>query len=116
MRNFCRSRPGPEGLYRFASTFLGAALRSRILIAYLLIFALLWFIYKLTDMKQKHGAIFGLFLVLVFSARFIIEIVKVKQAVYADSWTLSAGQLLSIPFLLVGIMLLLMPYLRKGKA
>ncbi|MGS0726412.1 prolipoprotein diacylglyceryl transferase, partial [Shewanella sp. 0m-11] len=85
-------------------------------IAYLSIFALLWAVYKLTDMKQKHGAIFGLFLVLVFSSRFLIEMVKVKQAVYADTWTFSAGQLLSIPFLLVGIMLLLMPYLRKSQA
>ena len=68
----------------------------------------------MTEMKQKHGAIFGLFLVLVFSARFAIEMVKVKQAVYADSWTFSAGQLLSIPFLLVGIALLVIPYMRKA--
>ncbi|GIU17310.1 prolipoprotein diacylglyceryl transferase [Shewanella sp. MBTL60-007] len=85
-------------------------------IAYLLIFVLLWAIYKLTDMKLKHGAIFGLFLVLVFSSRFLIEMVKVKQAVYADTWTFSAGQLLSIPFLIVGVALLAMPYLRKAKS
>ncbi|QQX81358.1 prolipoprotein diacylglyceryl transferase [Shewanella sp. KX20019] len=84
-------------------------------IAYLSIFLLLWAIYKLTEMKQKHGAIFGLFLVLVFSARFAIEMVKVKQAVYADAWTFSAGQLLSIPFLLVGVVLLVLPYVRKAK-
>ncbi|MCL1092705.1 prolipoprotein diacylglyceryl transferase [Shewanella kaireitica] len=84
-------------------------------IAYLSIFALLWCIYRMTAMKQKHGAIFGLFLVLVFSSRFVIEMVKVKQAVYADTWTFSAGQLLSIPFLLVGIALLVTPYLRKAK-
>ena len=69
----------------------------------------------MTEMKQKHGAIFGLFLVLVFSARFAIEMVKVKQAVYADTWAFSAGQLLSIPFLLVGVALLAIPYLRNAK-
>ncbi|GIU35520.1 prolipoprotein diacylglyceryl transferase [Shewanella colwelliana] len=82
-------------------------------IAYLLIFILLWLVYKTTQMKQKYGAIFGLFLVLVFSSRFAIEMVKVKQAAYAQDWTMSAGQMLSVPFLLVGVVLLLLPYLRK---
>ena len=82
-------------------------------IAYLAIFITLWIIYQSTQMKQKQGAIFGLFLVLVFSARFAIEFVKVKQAAYAQDWTMSAGQMLSVPFLVVGVILLLLPYLRK---
>ncbi|QFU21354.1 prolipoprotein diacylglyceryl transferase [Shewanella eurypsychrophilus] len=82
-------------------------------IAYLLIFIGLWAIYKYTEMKQKEGAIFGLFLVLVFSSRFAIEFVKVKQAAYAEGMTLSAGQWLSVPFLIVGVVLLVMPYLNK---
>ena len=82
-------------------------------IAYLAIFITLWIIYQSTQMKQKQGAIFGLFLVLVFSARFAIEFVKVKQAAYAQDWTMSAGQVLSVPFLVVGVILLLLPYLRK---
>ncbi|MBE7214946.1 prolipoprotein diacylglyceryl transferase [Shewanella benthica] len=81
--------------------------------AYLAIFIGLWAIYKYTEMKQKEGAIFGLFLVLVFSARFAIEFVKVKQAAYAEGMTLSAGQWLSVPFLIVGVVLLVMPYLNK---
>ncbi|MEI6859123.1 MAG: prolipoprotein diacylglyceryl transferase [Shewanella sp.] len=81
--------------------------------SYLAIFFGLWAIYKYTQMKQKEGAIFGLFLVLVFSARFAIEFIKVKQAVYADEMTLSAGQWLSVPFLIVGVVLLVMPYLNK---
>ncbi|MDB2386087.1 prolipoprotein diacylglyceryl transferase [Shewanella sp.] len=85
-------------------------------IAYLSIFALLWCLYRLSSMKQKHGAIFGLFLILIFSARFLIEMVKVKQAVYTGDWVFSAGQLLSIPFFIVGCVLLAMPYLRKKTA
>ncbi|EDQ02094.1 prolipoprotein diacylglyceryl transferase [Shewanella benthica KT99] len=81
--------------------------------AYLAIFIGLWAIYKYTEMKQKEGAIFGLFLVLVFSARFAIEFVKVKQAAYAEGMTWSAGQWLSVPFLIVGVVLLVMPYLNK---
>ncbi|WP_409928971.1 prolipoprotein diacylglyceryl transferase [Shewanella sp. KCT] len=80
-------------------------------LAYLSIFIALWVIYKTTEMKQKQGALFGLFLVWVFSARFAIEFVKVKQAAYAQDWTMSAGQMLSIPFLLVGVFLLVKPYL-----
>ncbi|MBB1383525.1 prolipoprotein diacylglyceryl transferase, partial [Shewanella sp. SR41-2] len=80
--------------------------------AYLLIFIGLYAIYKYTNMKQKHGAIFGLFLVLVFSARIAIESVKVSQAAYHESM-LSAGQWLSLPFLFTGIVLLVMAYRKR---
>ena len=71
--------------------------------AYLLIFFLLFWIYKTKRDKIKVGFIFGLFLTLVFSARFVIEFVKTKQADYTADMVLSAGQMLSIPFLVVGI-------------
>ncbi|MCG9695659.1 prolipoprotein diacylglyceryl transferase [Shewanella sp. Isolate11] len=80
---------------------------------YLGIFITLWLIYRFTEMKQKQGAIFGLFLVLVFSARFAIELIKEKQAEYAHDWAISTGQMLSVPFLLVGIALLAIPYLKR---
>ena len=71
--------------------------------SYLLIFFLLFWIYKTKRDKIKVGFIFGLFLTLVFSARFLIEFVKTKQAAYTADMVLSAGQMLSIPFLVVGI-------------
>lgn len=85
-------------------------------VAYLAIFIGLVAIYKYTKMKQKEGAIFGLFLCLVFGARFAIEFVKVKQAAYAGDWVMSAGQMLSIPFLVVGIALLILPYIKSKSA
>ncbi|WP_299795491.1 prolipoprotein diacylglyceryl transferase [uncultured Shewanella sp.] len=85
-------------------------------VAYLAIFIALVAIYKYTKMKQKEGAIFGLFLCLVFGARFAIEFVKVKQAAYAGDWVMSAGQMLSIPFLVVGIALLILPYVKSKSA
>ncbi|MCC4833492.1 prolipoprotein diacylglyceryl transferase [Shewanella sp. 10N.286.51.B7] len=84
-------------------------------ISYLVIFISLYAVYKFTNLKEKHGVIFGLFLCSVFSARWAIEMVKVKQAAYATEWTMSAGQLLSIPFLVVGIALLILPMLKKNK-
>ncbi len=77
--------------------------------AYLAIFIGLYALYQYTQIKQRHGAIFGLFLVLVFSARIGIESIKVSQAAYTET-LLSAGQLLSLPFLAVGIVLLLLAY------
>ncbi|MGI2168906.1 prolipoprotein diacylglyceryl transferase [Shewanella sp. MF05960] len=82
-------------------------------LAYLLIFIGLYAIYKYTNMKQKHGAIFGVFLVSVFSARIAIESVKVSQAAYHESM-LSAGQWLSLPFLLTGVVLLVMAYRKQS--
>ena len=70
---------------------------------YLAIFFLLFWIYKTKREKIKVGFIFGLFLTLVFMARFVIEFVKTKQADYTADMVLSAGQMLSIPFLLVGV-------------
>ncbi len=74
--------------------------------AYLAIFLLLFWIYAKKREKFKIGFIFGLFLTLVFTARFVIEFVKTRQADYSFGIGLSTGQLLSIPFLILGIFLI----------
>ncbi|MDQ7043728.1 MAG: prolipoprotein diacylglyceryl transferase [Sulfurimonas sp.] len=72
--------------------------------SYLAIFILLFGIYKFSKASVKPGLMFGIFLTLVFSARFLIEFVKVRQADYDTSFLLmSTGQALSIPFFLVGL-------------
>jgi phosphatidylglycerol---prolipoprotein diacylglyceryl transferase len=72
--------------------------------SYLAIFILLLSIYKISKAKVKVGFMFGLFLTLVFSARFLVEFVKVKQADYDTSFLMmSTGQVLSIPFFIVGL-------------
>ncbi|MDQ7067697.1 MAG: prolipoprotein diacylglyceryl transferase [Sulfurimonas sp.] len=72
--------------------------------SYLAIFILLFGIYKFSKAAVKPGFMFGIFLTLVFSARFLIEFVKVRQADYDTSFLLmSTGQALSIPFFLVGL-------------
>ncbi|MGL4516015.1 MAG: prolipoprotein diacylglyceryl transferase [Shewanella sp.] len=83
-------------------------------LAYLTIFIGLYALYQLTQIKQRYGALFGVFLVSVFSARIGIESLKVSQAAYTETF-LSAGQWLSLPFLAVGIMLLILAY-RKAPA
>lgn len=74
-------------------------------LCYYLIFALLWWIYRNNKGKPKEGLIMGLYLMLVFGARFIIEFTKSRQADFALDWALSMGQWLSIPVVLAGFMI-----------
>ncbi|GAA4275368.1 prolipoprotein diacylglyceryl transferase [Aquimarina mytili] len=75
---------------------------------YLLIFGLLWYLYQKTDLKKNQGFIFGILLATLFSARLVLEIFKENQVAFEDNMTLNMGQLLSIPFILVGVALVIL--------
>lgn len=76
-------------------------------IAYLLIFIFLFAFYKRNYQKLFNGLIFGLFLILVFSARFFIEFYKENQSAFEEGLTLNMGQLLSIPLVMGGFWLII---------
>ncbi len=76
-------------------------------LSYLSIFFILGTMYLLPKKKLPNGMIFGTFLTLIFTARIVIEFVKVPQAAYANETLLSTGQALSVPFLLIGIGLII---------
>ena len=61
-------------------------------------------------MKKSHkinqGMIFSLFLILVFGMRFLIEFIKNDQEDWEKNLLLDMGQILSIPFIIAGIVLL----------
>ncbi|MES9987711.1 MAG: prolipoprotein diacylglyceryl transferase [Candidatus Thiodiazotropha endolucinida] len=76
-------------------------------IAYALVFLLLLTLYRRRDSTAKPGFLFAAFLLTVFSARFAIEFVKEKQAFYAIDHWINTGQLLSLPFILAGCVLLI---------
>ena len=82
-------------------------------ISYLIIFFVLTYIYTKKKSLLNNGFLFGLFLVLIFSARFMIEFVKVKQAAYTSEISLTTGQDLSIPFLLIGAFLIVWSFRKK---
>jgi len=63
-------------------------------------------IYYKYDKKPPEGAIFGSFLVILFTGRFLLEFTKVPQAEFATDWAINMGQWLSIPLVLFGIWLL----------
>ena len=70
---------------------------------YIFVFAILFFLYWKTEARKKSGYLFGLFLVLLFSVRIVVESVKESQGGFESALgLLSTGQWLSIPFILTG--------------
>jgi phosphatidylglycerol:prolipoprotein diacylglycerol transferase len=72
-------------------------------ISYFIIFTIMMILYKKMRDRLKNGFFFGLVLVLCFTARFIIEFVKENQVGFEDGMTFNMGQLLSLPYIVVGI-------------
>ncbi|MEN0053790.1 MAG: prolipoprotein diacylglyceryl transferase [Mucilaginibacter sp.] len=55
---------------------------------------------------SKNGFLLGVFLMLTFTARFLLEFVKADQSDFEANMALNMGQLLSIPFILAGLALI----------
>lgn len=72
----------------------------------IIVLAALAFIYFKYDKKPPEGSLFGTFLILLFSGRFFIEFTKETLANFMAGSALDMGQLLSIPFVLIGVWLL----------
>ena len=72
-------------------------------ISYLAIFGLIFYLYKTKRDKLQNGFFFGLSVSLIFIARFVIEFIKERQVLFEEQMKLDMGQLLSIPFIIVGL-------------
>ena len=70
----------------------------------ILFFVLRWYYYK-KDGLPNNGFLFGAFLIVLFSIRFIVEFLKVEQVNFEKGMLLNMGQLLSIPFIIAGIVI-----------
>jgi len=75
-------------------------------VAYLLLFVFLTHVYHRTRLTKKDGYIFGLFLTLLFSIRILIEFFKIDQVGFEAAMIGNMGQWLSVPFVLIGIVLM----------
>ena len=82
-------------------------------LSYLILGLVLVWIYKNKLDKVHRGFFFGLFLVGCFGMRFLIEFIKEPQVDFEKTMVLDMGQLLSIPFVLAGVCLLV--YAAKAK-
>ena len=77
---------------------------------YVFVFLTLFFLYWKTKKSAHTGFLFGLFLVLLMSVRVIVEQFKIAQIDSREDWVLglNTGQILSIPFLLIGLYFMLL--------
>ena len=75
-------------------------------LAYFVTFLVMRYMYWKTDAKSKTGLISGVFFIMVFTARFFIEFIKEDQEAFEAGMALNMGQWLSIPFVLFGIVLI----------
>lgn len=75
-------------------------------ICYLISFVILFRMYWKTKAKYTAGKIFGAFMILIWTVRFFVEFIKEGQSDFDGTMLLNTGQLLSIPFILIGIYLL----------
>ncbi len=73
--------------------------------SYIFVFLILLFVYWKTKKSEQQGFLFGLFLVLLWTVRFFVEFVKEAQVDGRDDYVLfmNTGQVLSIPFILIGL-------------
>lgn len=76
-------------------------------VAYLILFAILTHMYWRTKISNRRGVMFGVFLIGLFSARFIIESIKNVQSSFEESMFFNMGQWLSIPFIIAGVVILI---------
>lgn len=76
-------------------------------LAYLILGIALLMLYRYRLGRLKRGFLFGLFLTGLFGARFLIEFIKEPQVEFEQTMTLNMGQLLSIPFVIAGIILMI---------
>jgi phosphatidylglycerol:prolipoprotein diacylglycerol transferase len=74
---------------------------------YFLLFVLLWILYRYTNKKYQQGWLFGLFFIILWAIRFFVEFLKEPQGDEFIHWHgLNTGQVLSIPFMIAGVVIM----------
>ncbi len=72
----------------------------------LVTFGIIWWLYWKKQAFKKTGLIFGVFLIGIFGTRFLLEFIKLNQEAFESGMLLNMGQVLSIPFIIWGIWLI----------
>ena len=81
-------------------------------LSYLIVFAVLFWYWKMYRKQSAPGMMLGISLVWVFGLRFVWEFYKENQVGFEDGMSLNMGQILSIPAVLFGLFLLLRNFIR----
>lgn len=86
-------------------------------LGYLMVFIILFLIYKNPQKRNQKGFLIGAFFSLLFSVRFFAEFVKESQGGFGDTiGYLSTGQWLSIPLIIIGLLIMAISYKNKANA
>jgi len=81
----------------------------------LILFVVLFMIWKKKRTTMYNGLIFGIFLITLFGQRFIVEHFKENQVPFENVLPINMGQILSIPFVLIGIIILMLSFRMKSR-
>jgi phosphatidylglycerol:prolipoprotein diacylglycerol transferase len=79
-------------------------------ISCLILFAFLFWYWSRYKINLPEGRIFGMFMIILWSLRFVYEFLKEYQVSFVDKMPLNMGQILSIPLVLVGVYILIRSY------
>lgn len=69
-------------------------------------FIITWWMYWKKGSYKKEGLIFGVYLLIIFGTRFLLEFIKLDQEAFENGMILNMGQILSIPLIVWGIWLI----------
>ena len=78
-----------------------------------ILFVILFVIWRKKLSTLRNGILTGWFLVILFTLRFLDEFLKLNQVTFEADMILNMGQILSIPFVILGIVILLYAYRKK---
>lgn len=74
---------------------------------YICLFVILWILYRKTNKKYQQGWLFGLFFIILWAIRFFVEFLKEPQGdEFIQFGGLNTGQVLSIPFMIAGFVIM----------
>lgn len=77
-------------------------------VGYVALFILLWILYRKTNKKYQQGWLFGLFFIILWAIRFFVEFLKEPQGdEFIQIGGLNTGQVLSIPFMIAGVIIMI---------
>ena len=85
-------------------------------LSYFILGIALVLVYKYRPNNVYRGFYIGTFFIGCFGMRFLIEFIKEPQVMFEQSMTLNMGQWLSIPFVILGIAMLVYSYIKKQPA
>ena len=82
-------------------------------LCYIVVSVVLVLLYSKPRYARMHGLMLGVFLIMVFSARFFVEFLKQNQETFEQGMALNMGQILSIPAIIAGIGLVIYAFKKK---